>query len=422
MYLKRSLDLIVSFTLRFDGSYMYSFPMRVLILNDLHPDEQAGAASVAFDFAVALSHSVQTTFVSTSFCSSPSNHANLEVKTLQRRAWRNLPGYFGEIQKFIIDLFGFSKAIRYFAIIRGMQPDVIWVHQIGNFIPRLILAFLPRIAPVVMTSHDFGLIVPRKLYPKDLNEGFLTNLGVKFESHRSGASMPEISKTKRIFYSTRRLVLKRYLGRIDLVCISELQAQIFRHFGFHVVAVIPNGIPYCHCDDVQPRNRTNRVLFLGRLNGKGLGRLLVSATESNVKLTLAGSDELNREINSFPRQLDAKFLGKLSRSEVFREVHKAKFVYLASDCFDVYPTTGLEAIRHGAYPIVSDTTGLRDLVRRINPKLVLDSTVGQVPFESLLQIIESGDCDTKQNLDTVDASLLTVEQSLELYLKIIKAY
>jgi glycosyltransferase involved in cell wall biosynthesis len=422
VYLKRSLDLIVSFTLRFDGSYMYSFPMRVLILNDLHPDEQAGAASVAFDFAVALSHSMQTTFVSTSFCSSPSNHANLEVKTLQRRAWRNLPGYFGEIQKFIIDLFGFSRAIRYFGIIKGMQPDVIWVHQIGNFIPRLILTLLSRIAPVVMTSHDFSLIVPRKLYPKDLHKSFLAKLGVEFESSLSETSVPEISIIKRVFYAIRRFILKRYLRKIDLVCISDLQAEIFRHFGFHVVAVIPNGISYCQCDDVQSLNRTGQVLFLGRLNGKGLGRLFISAIESHVKLTLAGSEELSREINSFPRQLDAKFLGKLSRSEVLREIHKTKFVYLASDCFDVYPTTGLEAIRHGAYPIVSDTTGLRDLVRRINPKLVLDSTVKKVALESFFQIIESSNCDTKQNLEKVDDSLLTVEQSLEMYLKIIKAY
>jgi len=395
--------------------------MNYLVLNDLHPEEQAGAATIAFDFAVALSREAKTQFVSTSVSSLSSKHPDLEELFIERKAHRNFPGYLGEIHKSAIDLFGISRTIRYFRIIKRKKPDRIWVHQIGIHIPRLILAFLPFIAPVVMTAHDYGLIVPRKLYPKDLSKSFLDGLGVNYATKKTNLRSKVMMKFKKLFYTARRFTLKIYLKRVDLVCISEQQAMIFRHFGYKVVAVIPNGIALCTCKDVESLSQKNQVLFLGRLNGKGLERLLASGMDSNIKFSLAGSEELSREIEKFPDWLNARFLGKLNRLEVFREIHKSSFVYLASDCFDVFPTTGLEAIRHGAYPIVSDTTGLADLTRRIHPELVMDSSKPFVLFESLFPMITSSNRIIKENLAKANDSIVTVEQSLAVYLKIIKA-
>ena len=98
-------------------------------------------------------------------------------------------------------------------------------------------------------------------------------------------------------------------------------------------------------------------------------------------------------------------------------MHKTSFVYLASDCFDVYPTTGLEAIRHGAMPIVSETTGLRDLVRLIEPTFVLDSHQNHVPIESYFRAMEARKAELYSKLEQVNESLPTVEQSLKQYLE-----
>ena len=395
---------------------------KYLVLNELHPDEQPGAASIAFDYAVELAKKYQTQFVSCSRSSPTSKCENLEVIEVERKVTRTLNGYLGEIYKSAVDLLSLSRALMYFRLIKEKKPDVIWVHQIGNFIPRLILAFLPFIAPVVMTAHDYGLIVPRKLYPKDLKRDFLSNLGVKYEKPNSNLKASAMLWIKELFYASRRFLLKCYVNRVKLVCISEQQANVFRYFGFKVAAVIPNGISLCQCNTLQLPNREKHVLFLGRLNGKGLSRLLASARDSRTKLCLAGSEELDREIKSFSGEIDAKFLGKLNRPEVFREIHKSTFVYLASECFDVYPTTGLEAIRHGAIPIVSDTTGLRELVHEISPALVLDSATELVPFEKLFQMIESCNSPILEQLVKANEDVLTVGQSLERYLKEIRTY
>ena len=98
-------------------------------------------------------------------------------------------------------------------------------------------------------------------------------------------------------------------------------------------------------------------------------------------------------------------------------MHKTSFVYLASDCFDVYPTTGLEAIRHGAMPIVSETTCLRDLVRLIEPTFVLDSHQNHVPIESYFKAMEARKAELYSKLEQVNESLPSVEQSLKQYLE-----
>lgn len=394
--------------------------VKFLILNELHPEEQAGAATIAFDYALALSQKTQTQFVSTSVPCDSSKHQGLEVTFVHRERSHHLPGYLGEIYRSAIDLFGFFRVIRYFKIIREQEPDIIWVHQIGNYIPRLMLTLLPSIAPVMMTAHDYGLIVPRKLYPKDLKKRFLKELGVNFSFKKSNLHSIAILSLKKRFYTARRFMLRKYLSRVNLVCISHQQATIFRHFGYKVKAVIPNGISLCRCKEVQSPPNKGQVLFLGRLNGKGLERLLTSAINSKIQIHLAGSEELSREIGKYPNRIDATFHGKLSRPEVFKEIHKSSFVYLASECFDVYPTTGLEAIRHGAVPIVSDTTGLAEVVRGIHPEFVLDSSKPFIFFERIFSL--ANDRVVQENLMRANEFVFTVEQSLAEYLELVKTF
>jgi glycosyltransferase involved in cell wall biosynthesis len=389
---------------------------RILVLNELHPNEQPGAATIALDYASALAKFSDTIFVHTSISDNVQETQIPKIKSLARGKGVHRAGYSGELQSTATDLFGVVKASRYLKEIRGMNPDFIWVHQIGNFIPRLLLFFLSSVAPVVMTIHDYSLIIPRKLYPSDLDRPRLYALNVDSSPSNRSVRQAVFAIFKTTFYKLRRLTLRLYLRRVKLVCISQQQAQIYRSYGYRVVAVIPNGIAKCTCIDTASTNRLNSVLFLGRLTGKGVDRLLESVSDSGTSAVFAGGEDLNEKITKFPGKLNARFLGHLNRDEVFSEIHKTSFVYLASDCFDVYPTTGLEAIRHGAMPIVSETTGLRDLVRLIEPTFVLDSRQNHVPIESYFRAMEIRRAELYSKLEQVNESLATVEQSLKHYL------
>lgn len=393
---------------------------KFLVLNELHPEEQAGAATIALDYATALGKVSDTLFVHTSNFANNSEMGSLEIKIPRRNRRQNLDGYRGELLRVAIDLFGFITMSKYLREIRKLKPDVIWVHQIGNFIPRLLIFFLPLVAPVVMTVHDYSLIVPRKLYPKDLNKRRLDSLRVKYtKSHEGFLNIPA-AIVKSNIYRLRRLILRLFLRGIKLVCISQQQAQIYKSFGYRVHAVIPNGISKCECSNPSNFARLNSVLFLGRVTGKGVDRLLASVADQEVRVVFAGGEDLDSAVRLYPRDINAVFLGRLDRSQVLKEIHKTTFVYLASDCFDVYPNTGIEAIRHGALPIVSDTTGVRDLVQLIDASFILDSTQTYIPFDNYFQNVENHMDILYAKLRKVNESLPTVEESLDKYLKIMR--
>jgi glycosyltransferase involved in cell wall biosynthesis len=399
---------------------MYSFPMKVLVLNELHPDEQAGAATIALDYAMSLSKISNTVFMHTSKPSHVSKSDALQFMNVERKERRKYSGYMGELINVLTDLFGIRVAINILRHIKSQTPDLIWIHQIGNYIPRILLLLLPFIAPAVMTVHDYSFIVPRKLYPKDLDSRRLKILNVKYATQNERLMNIGIAILKRSMYGSRRFILRRYLSRVKIVCISEQQAQIYRSYGFCIYKVIPNGIAKCKCDNTASLTRLNSVLFLGRITGKGLDRLLTSTVGSEIRTVLAGGEDLKRKIDEYPQNLNVSFLGRLDRNSVFREIHQTTFVYLASDCFDVFPTTGIEAIRHGAIPIVSDTTGLRDLVHQIDPLLVLDSNQSKVPLDHFLRTLEVGGERIYQRLQRVNDQLPTVEVSLEEYLELMR--
>lgn len=388
-----------------------------LILNELHPDEQPGAATIALDYAQVLSNNSETLFMHTSK-SVHTELAELPTKYVSRKTRREASGYLGELIRVGRDLFGIIEARRYLREIRYENPKTIWIHQIGNYIPRVLLLFLPSVAPVMMTVHDYSLIVPRKLYPRDLSRKQIAGLNVKFEAHEKSKFETFAGLFKKSLYKVRRLILRFYLRKVKLICISQQQADIYRIFHYRVHAIIPNGIDTCDCVNASGLTRGRSVLFLGRIIGKGVDRLLASLAKSGMEAVFAGGEEIGELLETYSGKLNAKFLGRLNRADVLKEIHKATFLYQASECFDVYPTTGIEAIRHGAFPIVSDTTGLRDLVSMIEPTLVLDATQDYVPFKMYMQKLNSKSSKLNSNLLQINKQLPSTKESLVSYLKI----
>lgn len=393
---------------------------KIIVLNEMHPDEQPGAATIALDYALELSKIENVLYLTTSTGEKVQSTERLSVRYLKRKHQITLGGYAGEFLKVLFDFFGFFRAAYYCFKIRQERPESIWVHQIGNYIPRLTLLFLPVFAPVLMTVHDYGFIVPRKLYPKDISAVNLMDLSVKTKKADLSVANRLQKFLVNLAYRLRRSILKFYVRKIKVVCISQQQADIYRLFGYRVHAVIANGINLCTCSQEAGAVRTNSVLFLGRVNGKGLDRLLIGASDSGIELLLAGSQDLVDYVAKCAPKLNFKYLGRLNRSEVFMEMHRTSLVYLASTCFDVYPTVGLEAIRHGAIPIVSDTTGLRDLVNHIDPSLVLNANSLSVPLKQYFEMMQVKRDELEKNLWSVNNEIMTVTQSLNKYLSLMQ--
>lgn len=353
---------------------------RIAIINDLHPSEQAGAASIAFRVFQEMNFSIPSQYWSTVLgINKPANQLPNERRYVvsKKSAERSNLGLRGKV---ITEYLNVAPLIWLWKLIKVEKPSAIFVHQIGNRFPRTLLPllYLLRI-PVYTTLHDFSWIIPRKLFPGDLHipiEDLIlnsTNGTFKISGNRLNVGQSWI----RVFiYKVRlhfnRIILNRFT---ETIAISHLQSLIYSSFGFKINHLIPNTVEKCGCSIKQAVKRQGIVLlFAGRPYGKGLHEAF-RVTRENVGavIYLAGPVELRSiaQKNLFPDQY--KFLGNLTPEELFRVLHEVDFVIVLSECFDVYPTITLEAIAHGVPVITNKNTGNSHLVADINPNLVIEN-------------------------------------------------
>jgi len=231
--------------------------------------------------------------------------------------------------------------------------------------------------PVVCTLHDFGWIVPRKLFPDDLSVPF-SDLHPRLSSEsaikvRNRLRLNGGSRIKQSIVQLRLSLNRRILNSCSsVIAISDLQAQIYESFGFRIDRIIPNNVEECKCAGLHGiQYHVNTLLFAGRAYAKGLDQVLELVDKyPGLRLYLAGPQDLQRRAETRLNSSQYRYLGNLSQEELFRIIHEVGFVVVLSECFDVYPTITLEAIAHGSLVLTNQNTGNYNLVSNINPELV----------------------------------------------------
>lgn len=394
-------------------------PKKVVIVNDLHPSELPGAATISHDFARAVSNLCDAEFWFSETETSPAPPPS----DLQYRIFRSSNRKLSRVASNLLyrlgsEIFDFKSLKWFYQNLRESNPDLIWIHQIGFRFPRSIL-LLCRLRGIrtIMTVHDFGLILPRKLFPADIgirDDISKENLKLKWKIRRIFSTVG--IKTK-VLYLLRLKFLTFFHNRLtELICISEMQSKIYRGFGFRVLTTIPNGIAKCSCSN-SPDRESRSILFAGRPYGKGLGPLLLSVRESDWHLYLAGNSELRFRASEVLSESQFTYLGTLSRDEIYRVIHQVSCVSVLSECFDVYPNILLEALRHGTLAVATENVGNIELVRTLDPELIFrqNSTLNLEKLELVLERHYAKNVQHKFDFD-----ILTVEESLENYLEVFK--
>lgn len=331
-------------------------PLRIAILNDLHPDESPGAASIALSLATAASRgSSQCEF----WCSSQNPSALLAESSgsLALSLYGATSRSGSRVTRRIREYFEIKSLVWVMRNVQRFKPNVVWTHQIGNVYPRFLLVYCwVRRVKVYSTLHDYSLIVPRKLFPSDFRlfdfaEGVLT-LG-KFDPFEVGYAR---------FYLKIRLSLNRFLYNhfSNAICISPMQASIYQHFGFRVFDVIQNGVIECQLDHstIKLEGEKVNLLFVGRMMGKGLHHAInLTASNSQLHLLLVGESELENEAAKSLHHSRFTYFGKLDFAKLVDIYHITDYVAVLSECFDVFPGVLMEALSHGCKVLTSDSVG-----------------------------------------------------------------
>jgi glycosyltransferase involved in cell wall biosynthesis len=330
--------------------------MKIAVINDLHPDDSPGAASIALNLAVAMSLEGNNCEF---WCSSENSSTSLDEfsSSINLRLYVPTKTTRSRFQKKINEFFEGQSVMWIFKNLKSFKPDLIWVHQVGNVFPRAMLIYSKIMkVRVYCTLHDFSLIVPRKLYPSDFDSYFHENgildLG-NFDPFEKGISR---------LYLKIRILLNRFLYNnfSNVICISEMQSVIYKHFGFYVSGVVSNGVQQCTLNHSPSPQRDERInlLFVGRSLGKGL-HFAINLTKSQPKfhLYLAGGPELQEEALKSLDDRSFTYLGKLNSDDLRNVYHKVDYVLVLSECFDVYPGVLMEALSHGCRVLTSNSVG-----------------------------------------------------------------
>ncbi len=395
--------------------------MKLVVINDMHPLQNPGAASIAYSLAANAQTEWDVEYwCGWQFSKDPIENSLVNTKsfkvdvTRERRRLESLPRrLWGE--------FFPGKVFWWFVFhVIKTRPDVLWVHQIGTRFPRSIFVFTKLFGiKTVWTIHDYGLILPRKLYPRDL--GILDSAVDTFIDQLQSFSHDKHKlKFSGIDYSLilkMRLVVVRALARLcsQMIFISSMQQQIYSCFGIHSKVVISNGIEPCACKVSSKARFRNSILFAGRATGKGFEQLLNALVENpEMHLHLAGGPELKLQAKRRLESSRFSYHGMLNSSEIHSLLHSVEMVSVASECFDVYPTITLEALRYGSFPITTKVTGNFPLVNSISPRLILEygKSIDLNAISSSIDFSSTWGKEVRDNLPTVKQVLAEYQSYL----------
>jgi hypothetical protein len=399
---------------------------RLAIITDLDPRSNPGANLVAFEYAMRAQADIRTEFWTsgTRF----SKYSIPPLFNIRIRSESLDEGYLSFPRqsmwhKCIREIFSIRMLFSFLRWVRQFKPQIVWVHQIGNVFPYTIFLVLRILKiPRVFTLHDFGVLVPRKLFPEDLLCGS-DNANILLLQSQKDSKVGQLLVKKTIKHQL--LYFRSYIYRVVLlkgaivVAISELQKFILESNGFRINSVIGNGINKCDCGITDTRVK-NTLLFAGRLTGKGFNHVVdLVKSCSQLQLHIAGKIELLNEAQKLLNPDRYKFHGELSHEEISKLLHKVEFTAVFSDCFDVYPSLLLEAITHGSIPLTYPTVGNSNFARQISSNLEFDyrssvqcSEIENVSENPLINLKMQTVSDSISSFDDAYAAYKSILQSI----------
>lgn len=249
------------------------------------------------------------------------------------------------------------------AIIRE-RPDVVNVHNLYPFISPAALRECKKAGiPVIMTVHNFRLICPTGLFMRDGRpcETCLEK-GNEWGCVRHNC---EHSILKSIGYAGRNALARirgHYKECVDyFACITDFQRRKLTEAGFdpNKLILIPNAVDVT--DEPKPPTG-DYVGFCGRLSREKGIDLIIEAARRNpeIPFKLAGECREPNLIENLPDNIE--LLGYTSGEGLKQFYRNARFIIMASRCYEGFPMAILEAAQHYKPTIGPDHGGFSEII------------------------------------------------------------
>ena len=251
--------------------------------------------------------------------------------------------------------------------ISGFNPDIIHAHNLFPLLtPSIYDACIESKIPVVQTLHNYRTICSNALLMRD---GHICELcisgshynAVLYRCYRN-SMLGSLAVAKMLSYHRKN---KTWKNKVDcFIALTQFAKKKFIQGGFpeKEIMVKPNFFAHDRAFCEITNNREG-VLFIGRLSHeKGIKTLLNAWKTLDISLKIAGEGPLVGMID-ITTSSKITLLGQIPPSQVTKEMAKAKFLVMPSECYEGFPMVLVEAFAHGLPVIASNLGGMSEIVK-----------------------------------------------------------
>jgi glycosyltransferase involved in cell wall biosynthesis len=276
---------------------------------------------------------------------------------------------FGKISGVKDYLYNRSAKNKLEALIREYRPEIAHLHLFYGGLTASILSVLNEFnIPVVLTVHDYRLLCPANAF-LDKRSMICEKCKGKFYLNCT------INKClENDFFYSSILTLEAYTRKYLIDPLNYIDHFIFvSHFSrqkhieydnrFSDRSTLLYNFTFIPDKWFVNRNRDN-LLFFGRLSKeKGLLTLLKALENTNLKLKIAGSGPLEKDVENYVSSFgNVELLGHKSGNELEELINDASYIIVPSEWYENNPMTVIEAFAHGRPVIGSDIGGIPEAV------------------------------------------------------------
>ena len=109
-------------------------------------------------------------------------------------------------------------------------------------------------------------------------------------------------------------------------------------------------------------------------------------------LTLIGDGDQRAEYESLAKELNVRFLGKVSHERVLEELAKAKLLVMPSECWETFGLVVVEAAMCGTPAVVSDLGALPGIVKKLGVGRVVTAGDAEALAKGMKELFDCSDC------------------------------
>ncbi|MCF6276313.1 MAG: glycosyltransferase [Candidatus Magasanikbacteria bacterium] len=279
--------------------------------------------------------------------------------------------FLDKIKGIVRIFYSFEARRKMKQLIKDEEPDLIHLHNIYHHISPSILGVIKKHKiPVVMTLHDYKLLVPNysmfhhgAVHEEDA-KGFYLSC-IKNRCQKNSLSQSIILTLEMIFHHKIMRYYKRYVDKF--IAPSKFMKKKCIEFGWKKEKFVnlPNPI------DVERFNlsKTDRgyIAFVGRVSEeKGVGFLIDTAiknTEIDIKI-IGDGPQLEILQNAVEQEglRNVEFTGFQTGKKLERLIGGARILVTPSIWYENYPLSVLEAKAMGKIVLASNIGGLPEMV------------------------------------------------------------